>query len=161
MTDAPRAISVNWPVLALAHDLGTISSTSSPFVLAIGFLRSPAVEVTDLSNVGQDRALYYESQYSDPKTLIDDFLSNYTTAASAADTIDASVTAAANAAVPGGNLANMAALAARQTLANTELTIAKGTDGAWNKSDVMLFMREGDQLYKCVARHVLACCVRS
>ncbi|KAI0031102.1 hypothetical protein K488DRAFT_52813, partial [Vararia minispora EC-137] len=147
MSDPPRAISNSWPVLALSHDLGTISSMSSPVVIAIGFSRSPAVSLTDLSRVSQNRALYYETAYSDMTALVDDFLSNYTQAASAASTLDASLTSAANNAVSGGALADIISLAARQTISGTELTVARGNDGTWNTSDVMLFVREGDQQY--------------
>ncbi|KAI0033120.1 hypothetical protein K488DRAFT_48343, partial [Vararia minispora EC-137] len=149
MSDPPRLIEHDWPVLALSHDLGVISSTSSPIVIAIGFMRSPAVSLTDLSQVKQDRFLYYETMYSNSTTLVNDILANYTQVASAANALDASLMNAANDAVQGtgGALADLISLAARQTIANTELTVAKGKDGAWNTSDVMLFVREGDESY--------------
>jgi len=150
MNEPPRAIQDNWPVLAVSHDLGTITALSQPIITVIGFMRSPAVLLTDLSNVQQARPLYYETKYSNPVDLVDDFIANFSQAAQTAQSVDAQLTSLANNVVSGGALADMAALAVRQVVANTELTVARGTDGSWNTSDVMMFMREGDEVFKCV-----------
>ncbi|KAI0036279.1 hypothetical protein K488DRAFT_82231 [Vararia minispora EC-137] len=102
MSNWPRAINVNWPVLALLHDLGMISSTPSPVVTAAGFLRSSAVSLIDLPQFKQDRFLHCE------------------TATSVAITLDVSLISAENSAVPGAALANIISLATGQAMTNTE-----------------------------------------
>ena len=37
---------------------------------------------------------------------------------------------------------NFVSLATRQAMGGTELTIAKGSDGNWNMSDVKMFMKD-------------------
>ena len=37
--------------------------------------------------------------------------------------------------------ANLASLAARQTIGSTEITVANSSDGQWNTSDVKIFMK--------------------
>ncbi|KZV64518.1 hypothetical protein PENSPDRAFT_656471 [Peniophora sp. CONT] len=139
-----RAINDRYPVFAMSYDLGTISSTQAPVVWAIGNDRETAIQITDLTSSKQDRALYYRTNYTTANDLLTDVLSDYSAALSRAEALDANLTAQANSAAPGNDLANLISLAARQVIANTELTVGRGSDGSWNKSDVMLFMREGD-----------------
>lgn len=72
------------------------------------------------------------------------FLDDFPSAISRVVAFDANITSHANAIVPGGAYADILSLAVRQTIANTELTVGQGTNGALNTSDVMLLMREGD-----------------
>lgn len=143
-TPPGRAINDHYPVFAMSYDLGSISATSAPVVWAIGLDREVAVQVTDLTSSKQDRALYYRTNYTTANDLVTDVLSDYSSALSRATALDANLTAQAAQAVPGNDLANLISLAARQVIANTELTVGRGSDGSWNKSDVMMFMREGD-----------------
>ena len=46
------------------------------------------------------------------------------------------------------SLKDLVSLATRQVMGATELTIANGTDGQWNKTDVKMFMKDiGDSKY--------------
>ncbi len=59
-----RGVSDRWPVFALAHDLGQISSGSDAMVFAVGHVRDPVVEYIVANNNVQTRSLYFWSQYS-------------------------------------------------------------------------------------------------
>ncbi|KAI0312481.1 hypothetical protein OF83DRAFT_1067104 [Amylostereum chailletii] len=147
---SPRIIqggNINYTSLTFAHDLGTIQSTSTPVVWAIGATfdsdSTAAALYQDLSgNPAQRRSLYYVSQYSDDHTLIDDFLNDYPAALDRSIKLDANLTSAASAIVPGPNYSDIIALASRQVLGATWLTISKGSDGSWNTSDVLMYWRD-------------------
>ncbi|KAI0310162.1 hypothetical protein OF83DRAFT_1288264, partial [Amylostereum chailletii] len=147
---APRIIqggNTSFTSLTFAHDLGTIESTSAPVVWAIGHTfdsdSTSAVQYQDLSgNPAQRRCLYYVTQYSDDHTLIDDFLNDFPAALERSIKLDANLTNAAASRVPGSEYSDLIALATRQVMGSTSLTISKGSDGSWNKSDVMMFWRD-------------------
>ncbi|KAI0312486.1 hypothetical protein OF83DRAFT_644042 [Amylostereum chailletii] len=150
---APRRIDGDgdgaWTSLTFAHDLGTIESTSSPIVWAFGHTfdsdNTSAIQYQDLSgNPPQRRSLYYVTQYSDDHTLIDDFLNDFPAALERAIQFDANLTNAATSTIPGTEYSDLIALATRQAVGFTSLTIGKGSDGLWNKSDVMMFWRDVD-----------------
>lgn len=124
----------DYPVFAMSHDLGNISSTSEPIVWAIGFVQSPAISYVDLSGTSQDRYPYYMStEYSDTDTLvrtvpkyftvfilkwtshvlyqINDFLTNFTATKSRAESLDDSIMTAAR--KISDEYADIVALAAR------------------------------------------------
>lgn len=59
-----RAISDNWPVFALAHDLGDVTSASDPVVVAIGHVRDPVIQYIRDGGVMEERSLYFFSDFS-------------------------------------------------------------------------------------------------
>jgi hypothetical protein len=60
-----RAISNNWPVFALSHDIGTVTNTPHPLSLfALGHIRDPALSYITAHNGRQNRSLYFWSQFS-------------------------------------------------------------------------------------------------
>lgn len=59
-----RSISDDWPVFALAHDLGTISGPSDTVVYSVGHARDPAIEYLIANDALQNRSSYFWSQYS-------------------------------------------------------------------------------------------------
>lgn len=59
-----RAVQDDWPVFAFAHDLGSVSGTSSTVVLAVGHARDPAVEYIVAGGKTQNRSLFFWSQFS-------------------------------------------------------------------------------------------------
>ncbi len=59
-----RAVSDDWPVFALSHDLGTISAATPPVVVSIGHIRDPAVQYIIANGALQNRSLYFWSQFS-------------------------------------------------------------------------------------------------
>ncbi|ETW77436.1 hypothetical protein HETIRDRAFT_480082 [Heterobasidion irregulare TC 32-1] len=134
-----RAINNSFPVFALSQDLGTIKSTSEPVVWMVGYSRDPAIRYIDLSNVAQDRSLYFQSAYSSLDDVISAFATDFSNAWGRAEQLDARLISAANAI--SSDYADLLSIAARQVYGATELTIAKGSDGQFNKSDVMMFMR--------------------
>ncbi|KAI0312205.1 hypothetical protein OF83DRAFT_1067589 [Amylostereum chailletii] len=145
----PRAFHRSRTSLTFAHDLGTIESTSSPIAWAFGHTfdsdNTSAIQYQDLSgNPPQRRSLYYVTQYSDDYTLIDDFLNDFPAALDRAIKLDANLTNAAASTIPGTEYSNLIALAARQVMGFTSLTVSKGSDGSWNESDVMMFWRDVD-----------------
>ena len=60
-----RAVSNDWPVFGIAHDLGTVSSTASaPAVFVVGHARDPAIQYITAGGVLQSRSSYFWSTYS-------------------------------------------------------------------------------------------------
>lgn len=60
-----RAISDDWPVFAFAHNLGTVSATSSePVVFSVGHVRDPVIEYIIANNALQDRSYLFWTQFT-------------------------------------------------------------------------------------------------
>lgn len=60
-----RAISNEWPVFGIAHDLGTVETVATPpVVYVVGHARDPAIEYITTGGVLQQRSSYYWSAYS-------------------------------------------------------------------------------------------------
>ena len=61
-----RGVSANWPVFALARDLGKVNSasTSATAVFAVGHVRDPAVQYITANNGVQQRSSLFMSQAS-------------------------------------------------------------------------------------------------
>ncbi|THH05059.1 hypothetical protein EW146_g10004 [Bondarzewia mesenterica] len=139
-----RAISASFPVFGIARSLGSITETADPIIWAIGYARDPAVLYTDLTNTAQERYLYFRSKYSTDDTLINDFLNDFPNAKQRADQLDQRILSDARGI--SSEYADIVSLAARQVYAATELTIGRGSDGSYNQSDIMMFMKNiGDK----------------
>ncbi|KAF7330323.1 DUF1793-domain-containing protein [Mycena venus] len=136
-----RAVSNNWPVFAFAHTITVGTTVSTPVKFTIGQVRDPAIEYIIAGNVYQKRSYYWWSTYSTVAALISDFINAYPTALATANTFDAKVQSDATSKVS-TTYAGIAALAVRQAFGATELTISKASDGSWNKSDIMMFIKE-------------------
>ncbi|KAL8779313.1 MAG: hypothetical protein Q9213_006993, partial [Squamulea squamosa] len=119
-------------VVAIAQDLGPISSTAS-VTYAIGYTRDAAVNY-----LGNARALYYSATYKDSISAVSHFLDDYTDAASEASALDANIDSKATGAA-GTNYSDIVTLSVRQAYGGTDLTIPAGT---LNTDDVMLFLKE-------------------
>ncbi|KAI0049509.1 hypothetical protein FA95DRAFT_1489040 [Auriscalpium vulgare] len=127
---------------ALAQDLGAITKTQNPVVWALGANRDPAILYTDISGQGQPRSFYFNSNSTlsaSTDALVDDVLADYPNALTRATQLDQRILSAANSI--SSNYADLVSQATRQAFGATELTIAKGSDGSWNTSDVMMFMK--------------------
>ncbi|KZT12530.1 DUF1793-domain-containing protein [Laetiporus sulphureus 93-53] len=137
-----RGISDDWPVFALAHDFGSISSPSDTFVVAIGHARDPAVQYITANGDMQDRSSLFWSQYSTAADAISTFLQDYPNAVARAAAFDSKVLAdASNNAFP-PNYAPIVELSIRQAFGGVEYTISKDSSGAYNTSDVTAFVKE-------------------
>lgn len=65
-----RAVSNDWPVFAFVHDIGSISSGSSPVVFSIGHIRDPAIEYIIANDQVQQRSVYFLSQFASPTAAV-------------------------------------------------------------------------------------------
>ncbi|MDI5971994.1 DUF5127 domain-containing protein [Streptomyces sp. SL13] len=132
-TAQPRAINNNWPVFALSQNLGTVtSSASAAFRVTIGHVRTPAV-----SYLGADLNPWWTTYWSTWPAMLDWFNSDFASALSAANALDAKIASDASNAVGGGttgdHYAAVCALALRQAVGGTELVDHSGTAWAFLK----------------------------
>ncbi|KAJ7498777.1 hypothetical protein FB451DRAFT_1015143 [Mycena latifolia] len=134
-----RAISNNWPVFGLAHDLGTITAATTPVVFSVGHIRDPAISYIVAGGGTQSRNLYFLSQFPTSAAVISSFLGDYSAALTRAKAFDAQVQT--DATKISADYAAVVALSIRQALAATELTISKTSTGAFNTTDIILFMK--------------------
>ncbi|PSS35457.1 hypothetical protein PHLCEN_2v1612 [Hermanssonia centrifuga] len=134
-----RAVSDDWPVFALSHDLGTISTATPPVVISIGHVRDPAVQYIIANGALQNRSLYFWSQFSSVQDAISSFLGDYSNALSRAQTFDSKVQTDASAI--SADYASIVALSVRQAFGATEITVSKTTSGSFDTSDIMMFMK--------------------
>ncbi|KAI0066101.1 hypothetical protein BV25DRAFT_1797287 [Artomyces pyxidatus] len=130
------------PAFAFAKDLGNISSAQQAVIWALGAIRDPTIQYNDLDGATH---LYSSYFYSNPDLenagdLVDSFLEDFPNAVARATALDNKIVNAASAVSPA--YADLVSIAARQAYGATELAIAKGADGSWNKSDVMMFMKK-------------------
>ncbi|OCH88863.1 DUF1793-domain-containing protein [Obba rivulosa] len=132
--------SSNSPVFAFAMDLGSISSTSAPVVWTLGYVRDPAIQYVTSSGQVQLRSPYFVTQYSSMADVISDFLINYTTTSQRAQALDSKIQQ--DALNISSEYADLVSLAARQVFGSIDITISKGSDGQWNTSDIMIFMKD-------------------
>ncbi|KAJ8475297.1 hypothetical protein ONZ51_g6647 [Trametes cubensis] len=137
-----RGVSANWPVFALARDLGKVNSasTSATAVFAVGHVRDPAVQYITASNGVQQRSSLFMAQASPIYSAITTFLSDYDNALARARAFDAQVNQ--DAAKVSTDYAAVVALSIRQVFGAIELTVSKTSSGDFNTSDIMVFMKE-------------------
>ncbi|KIM20840.1 hypothetical protein M408DRAFT_119277 [Serendipita vermifera MAFF 305830] len=134
-----RAVNDDWPVFALARDMGNVTSATEPFVMSIGHAREPAVQYIVSGGVLQDRSLYFWSAYATIADAISFFLNDYASALSRATAFDSKV--ATDAAEVSSSYGGIVALSIRQAFAAMEITISKTSTG-WNTDDVLVFLKE-------------------
>ncbi|KAJ6628752.1 DUF1793-domain-containing protein [Mycena sp. CBHHK59/15] len=137
-----RAINNNWPVFGLSHDLGAIKAATAPVVFSVGHIRDPAISYIVAGGGTQSRSLYFLHQFSTPAAVISSFLWDFGAALKRAKTLDAKVQS--DATKISADYAGVVALSIRQAFGATELTISKTSTGAWNTTDVILFMKGDD-----------------
>ncbi|CAE6439172.1 unnamed protein product, partial [Rhizoctonia solani] len=58
-----RAVDKDWPVMAIAQDLGTVSAQAQVVTFVLGHSRNPAVEYYTPTGK-QDRSLYFLSKFT-------------------------------------------------------------------------------------------------
>jgi hypothetical protein len=135
-----RAISNNWPVFGLAHDLGTITTATTPVVFSVGHIRDPAIQYIVAGGATQNRNLYFLAQFPTSAAVISSFLGDFSAALKRANAFDAKVQT--DAGKISADYASIVALSIRQAFMATELTLSKTSTGAFNTTDVILFMKE-------------------
>ncbi|KAE9397145.1 DUF1793-domain-containing protein [Gymnopus androsaceus JB14] len=148
-----RAVSDDWPVFAISHDLGSVTTATEPVIYTVGHIRDPAFRIRT-----QDRSLYFWSEYSSPAELvsyhvcytpipftnlnpqISAFIGDYSAALTRADALDAQIESDAN--LINSEYAGLVAISLRQALGASEITISKDSTGGWNTSDILMFLKE-------------------
>ncbi|KAH9000737.1 hypothetical protein EDB86DRAFT_2802105 [Lactarius hatsudake] len=135
-----RSIADRFAVFAISRDLGTIQATEDPVVWAVGFTMDPVINYTDPSGAApRQRSLFYKTQYSDDTSLIVDFLGDFANASSRAQILDQKILQGA---APVSNLlGDLVSISTAQVYGSTQLTIGTDANGNYNKSDVMMFMK--------------------
>ncbi|KAF7301796.1 DUF1793-domain-containing protein [Mycena indigotica] len=135
-----RAINNNWPVFGLAHDLGSVTTASAPVLFSVGHIRDPAIQYIVTGGALQSRSSYFLSQFSTSDAVISSFLGDYSAALGRANTFDAKVQS--DASKISADYAGVVAISIRQSLSANEITLSKTSSGAFNTSDVIVFMKE-------------------
>ncbi|KAM6494692.1 protein of unknown function (DUF1793) domain containing protein [Amanita muscaria] len=135
-----RPINNNWPVFALARDLGQVTVATQPVVFTIGHLRDPAIDYIIEGGQMQQRSVYSLSKYPDADSMIAFFINDFENALSRARLFGAAVQR--DAVAVSTDYADVVALSVRQALGALEITISKTSDGSWNSSDVIVFLKE-------------------
>ncbi|KAH7914231.1 hypothetical protein BJ138DRAFT_452039 [Hygrophoropsis aurantiaca] len=136
-----RAVDDDWPVFAYAHDLGSVSSTpTDPLLFTVGLVRDPAIQYIIADDVYQDRSIYFWSAFTSVADVITSFMADYPAALVRAAAFDAQVYADASAI--SSEYAGVVSLSVRQAFGALELTMSKTSDGSWNTSDILMFLKE-------------------
>ena len=153
-----RAIGSNWPLLAFAHNLGTVTTKTASVVYAVGYVRDPLVQLLNIPNANSLRGPYYLTRYNNTPDMvyllrtpcasvtdatpsqITAFLDDYPNALARATNFDNQLTSDALALTPqNSDYASILALSVRQTFGNIELT--SGWDGTtYVPTDIMAFL---------------------
>ncbi|KAI0375561.1 DUF1793-domain-containing protein [Pilatotrama ljubarskyi] len=118
-----RAVSNNWPVFALAEDLGNVNSASAPVVFSVGHVRDPAIQYIVAGEQLQERSLAFWSRYPLISTAISTFLNDYENALARAKAFDTQVNQ--DASKVSDDYASIVAISIRQAFGASELTVSK------------------------------------
>jgi len=115
-----------------------IDTTSVPFVFAIGALRDPSVEITDLAGETRFRTPYYMSS-PDSGSIHDltlSFLQNFANAQSQAEAFDNNLVNDARS--MSQEYADLVSISLRAAVSSLEITLPQNDNGQWNLSDVSI-----------------------
>ncbi|KIY67059.1 hypothetical protein CYLTODRAFT_376814 [Cylindrobasidium torrendii FP15055 ss-10] len=130
-----RNINDAWPCFAFSRDYGTLSDKTETAVWALGLARDPNVAFGTTK-----RHPFYLSQYKDAPDALTQFLANFENAQSAAVAFDTSFTDSAK--KVSDEYAQLVSIGALQALGTMEWTVSQSSDGSWNISDSMAFMKD-------------------
>ncbi|KLO08004.1 DUF1793-domain-containing protein [Schizopora paradoxa] len=135
-----HAINTPFDVWGISADLGSVTTTSSPLVYAIGLIRDPAIQFTTLSGNAQLRSSYYRMNFTTPHDMVSFFLNDFNNAMSASKQLDSQILN--DATKVSSSYGDLLSLVARQAMSAIEITVSKNADGSFNSSDVMAFMKD-------------------
>ena len=119
-------------VVAIAHDLGSVASSSS-VTYAIGYTRDAAVNY-----LGNARASYYSATYNGSIAAVNHFLDDYADAEAEAAGMDSDIDSKATSAA-GANYSDIVSLSVRQAYGAADLTIPADT---LDTNDLTVFLKE-------------------
>lgn len=120
-------------VVALAHDLGTVSTQTSSVTFAVGYVRDAAVNY-----LGNARASYYRATYGDTPAAVTHFLDDFSDAQTESQGLDTSLAGKASASA-GTNYSDIVTLSTRQAYGAIDLTIP---NDSLDTNDTMAFIKE-------------------
>ena len=129
----------------------SVPNAASDVVFAVGHLRSPYLNYVRAvpggsSSYQEDRFGYWQAKFPNFNEAIAFFVNDFEGALSNAKKFDAQVAADSKKAVGGGTVgdqyAAMTQLAVRQAFGALEITLSIDGSGAFNSSDVMIFLKE-------------------
>ncbi|KAI5119765.1 hypothetical protein M0805_009236 [Coniferiporia weirii] len=140
-TDTPPAVvgMINRPVLSIMVDWGSITDTPEPAVWALGVVRDPSVQYLLAGGMTQMRSPYFMSAFNDTDSAAQFFLDDFTRAQSAAVKFDEQLRTAG--AALSNDYADLLALSVLQVMGALDITLASNVGGAWDFSDVKVFMK--------------------
>ncbi|KAL0959816.1 hypothetical protein HGRIS_011497 [Hohenbuehelia grisea] len=128
----------DWPVFAIAVDLGTVQTISQPVVWTIGLVRDPSVTVNEGGNMTQRSSLYW-TRWPKIDDGISNFLQDFPQAQQRANNLDSKIM---NQALATPNTADLVSLGLRQVMAASEITVSKMSNGTFNMSDIGIFTKD-------------------
>ncbi|KAH8884348.1 DUF1793-domain-containing protein [Thozetella sp. PMI_491] len=117
-----RAINDRWPVFALAHDFGSVGSSTVSTVFGIGVCQVPTIRFFGAGSAIQELQAPWYGRWSDGIYAMADWVNNYASEAAYSATIDKRVQDDAFAA-GGSDYAIMCTLAVRQAFAGLQPAI--------------------------------------
>ncbi|KAJ7073128.1 hypothetical protein C8F01DRAFT_269171 [Mycena amicta] len=124
-----------FPVLAHLVDFGSISAFPSNVFWAVGLKRDPVVTFQGAARHG-----YWLAEYGTIGDAIDAFITDFPAAKARALALDDKILADASAISQ--EYADLVSLGLRQALAGVEITVSNGSNGGYNTSDVLAFMKD-------------------
>ncbi|PWY98696.1 DUF1793-domain-containing protein [Testicularia cyperi] len=123
-------------------------------LFAVGHMRTPYVNYIRARHPGskstksyqEDRYGYWQTKFSKIEDAVAFFINDFDNALANAKKFDEQVVADSKAAVGGGEVgdkyAAITTLSLRQAFATFEITVSMGSDGKYNTSDTLLFLKE-------------------
>ncbi|KAF7314821.1 hypothetical protein MKEN_00956500 [Mycena kentingensis (nom. inval.)] len=123
-----------FPVLGHYIDLGNVSTIPTT-AWVVGLARDPVVTFQ-----GAARHAYYRSRWKTLPDAVDAFVADFPAAKQRALALDERILADANAI--SADYADLVSLGLRQALAGLEITVPQLSDGSYNTSDVLVFLKD-------------------
>ncbi|KAH7306043.1 DUF1793-domain-containing protein, partial [Rhizoctonia solani] len=136
--DKFRAVDKEWPVMAIAQNLGTVAAQPQVATFVLGHSRNPAVEYYTPTGK-QDRTLYFLSKFTSEEDAVRYAVTDYPNALTASTEFDNKVQT--DAAKYSPDYASVVALSTRQAFASMEITLS-GTGSGANLQDIKVFTKD-------------------
>ncbi|CAE6513846.1 unnamed protein product, partial [Rhizoctonia solani] len=133
-----REVSKDWPVMAIAQSLGTVTTQAQAATFVLGHSRNPAVEYYT-STGKQDRSLYFLSKFTSGEEAVRYAVSDYNNARTTSTGFDSKVQSDATKYSP--DYASVVAFSTRQAFASMEITLG-GTGSGADLQDIKLFTKD-------------------
>ncbi|KAJ1304799.1 hypothetical protein OPQ81_005935 [Rhizoctonia solani] len=133
-----RGVNNNWPIMALAQNLGMVAAQAQVVTFVLGHSRNPALEYYTTTGT-EDRSLYFLSKFSSEEDAVRYAVADYNNARTASIEFDNKVQTDAQKYSP--DYASVVALSTRQAFASMEITL-HGTGSNANLQDIKVFTKD-------------------